>query len=66
MNFPEEPEQPSTRVTESGNTETVTPRAAEPELGVISAGSEITLAAGERVCTNTNRIVLFRKPGGTE
>jgi hypothetical protein len=51
-----EPDLPSTRVTESGNTETVTPAAAERALGVVSAGSEISLAAGERVCTNTNRI----------
>ena len=53
---PPEPEVPSTRVTESGNTETVTPDATERALGVVSVGSEITLASSERVCTNTNKI----------
>ena len=51
-----EAETPSTRITESGNTETIAPRGTERALGTISAGSEISLAAGERVCTNTNRV----------
>lgn len=49
--------EPATRVTESGNTETVTPGAAtERPLGVVSAGSDISLASGQRVCTNTNKV----------
>ncbi|HEX5576782.1 MAG TPA: hypothetical protein VFX40_00335 [Gemmatimonadaceae bacterium] len=48
--------EPVTRVTESGNTETVTPGASERPLGVVSAGSEISLASGQRVCTNTNKV----------
>ena len=52
---PGDPE-PVTRVTESGNTETVTPGATERPLGVVSAGSEISLASGQRVCTNTNKV----------
>lgn len=48
--------EPVTRVTESGNTETVTPGATERPLGVVSAGSEISLASGQRVCTNTNKV----------
>lgn len=51
-----EPEASAPRITESGNTETVTPRGSERVLGVVSAGSEIALAAGERVCTNTNKV----------
>lgn len=51
-----EPEAPSTRITESGNTETVAPGGTERALGTISAGSEISLSAGERVCTNTNKV----------
>jgi len=51
-----EPEAPAPRITESGNTETVTPGGSERSLGVISAGSEISLVSDERVCTNTNRI----------
>ena len=48
--------EPVTRVTESGNTETVTPGATERPLGVVSAGSEISLASGQRVCTNTSKV----------
>jgi hypothetical protein len=51
-----EPETPSTRITESGNTETIAPGGTERALGTISAGSEISLSAGERVCTNTNKV----------
>ncbi|HEX2723233.1 MAG TPA: YMGG-like glycine zipper-containing protein [Gemmatimonadaceae bacterium] len=53
---PADPEQPSVRVTESGNTERVSPRGSEHEVGVVSAGSEISLAAGQRICTNTNAV----------
>lgn len=49
-------EQPTTRVTESGNTERVTERGSERAVGVVSTGSEMTLAANQRVCTNTNSI----------
>ena len=51
-----ETEAPAPRITESGNTETVSPRGSERALGVVSAGSEISLAAGQRICTNTNRV----------
>ncbi len=47
---------PTTRVTESGNTETIDPRGSERALGVVSAGSEIALASGERVCTSTSKV----------
>ncbi|MGI9044572.1 MAG: YMGG-like glycine zipper-containing protein [Gemmatimonadaceae bacterium] len=50
------PASPTTRVTESGNTETVDPRGSERALGVVSAGSEIALASGERVCTSTSKV----------
>jgi hypothetical protein len=50
------PVAPTVRVTESGNTEQVTPSGSEKRLGVVSSGSEISLAAGQRVCTNTNSI----------
>ena len=51
-----EPEAPRTRITESGNTETVDPRGSERALGTVSAGSEISLAADQRVCTNTHKV----------
>ncbi|MGK2962630.1 MAG: YMGG-like glycine zipper-containing protein [Gemmatimonadaceae bacterium] len=47
---------PTTRVTQSGNTETIDPRGSERALGVVSAGSEIALASGQRVCTNTSKV----------
>ena len=50
------PETPTVRVTESGNTERVTPSGSERAVGVVSVGSEISLAAGQRVCTNTNSV----------
>jgi hypothetical protein len=49
-------EQPAVRTTESGNTERVTERGSEAPLGVVSSGSEISLAAGQRICTNTNSV----------
>ncbi|MEO8576969.1 MAG: YMGG-like glycine zipper-containing protein [Gemmatimonadales bacterium] len=48
--------QPTVRVTESGNTERVTAAGSERAVGVVSTGSEISLAAGQRVCTNTNSV----------
>ncbi len=50
------PEAPAVRVTESGNTERVTPGRSERAVGVVSSGAEISLAAGQRVCTNTNSV----------
>lgn len=49
---------PTTRVTESGNTEHVAEanRGSEKALGVVSAGSEIALSAGQQICTNTNSV----------
>lgn len=49
-------EAPTTRITESGNTEKVTERGSEHALGVVSSGSEIALTANQRVCTNTNSV----------
>jgi len=51
-----EPVTPTVRTTESGNTERVTESGSEGRLGVISSGSEISLAAGQRICTNTNSV----------
>ena len=50
------PEAPAVRTTESGNTERVTERGSEQPLGVVSSGSEIALASGQRICTNTNSV----------
>ncbi len=49
---------PTTRVTETGNTEKVieSDRGSERSLGVISTGTEIALSAGQQVCTNTNSV----------
>lgn len=47
---------PTVRTTESGNTERVTESGSEGRLGVVSAGSEISLAANQRICTNTNSV----------
>jgi len=50
------PAAPSVRTTASGNTERVTESGSEGRLGVVSSGSEISLAAGQRICTNTNSV----------
>lgn len=50
------PEAPVVRTTETGNTERVTERGSEAPLGVVSSGSEIALAAGQQICTNTNSV----------
>lgn len=47
---------PTVRTTESGNTERVTESGSEGRLGVVSTGSEISLAANQRICTNTNSV----------
>jgi len=49
-------ERPEVRVMESGNTERVTEKGSEKAFGVISSGSEISLLASQRVCTNTNSV----------
>lgn len=49
-------EAPATHVTESGNTEKVTEKGSERALGVVSTGTEISLTAGQQVCTNTNSV----------
>ena len=54
------PSTPSTRPSEptttpSGNTVERGESGSEPSLGTIGAGTEITLAAGERICTNTHK-----------
>ncbi len=48
--------EPAERVTASGNTERATAPGSEKPLGVISAGSEIALSSGQRICTNTNSV----------
>ena len=50
------PETPAVRVTATGNTERVAERGSEQPLGVVSSGSEISLASGQRICTNTNSV----------
>jgi hypothetical protein len=49
---------PTTRVTETGNTEKVveSDRGSERALGIVSTGTEIALSAGQQVCTNTNSV----------
>ena len=44
------------RITASGNTETASPRGSEGPLGVVSVGSEISLASRQRICTSTNSV----------
>lgn len=53
---PAPPETPAVQVTATGNTERVSERGSEQPLGVVSSGSEISLAAGQRICTNTNSV----------
>jgi hypothetical protein len=48
-----QPSQPTT--TPSGNTVERGEAGSEPALGTIGAGTEIVLAAGERICTNTHK-----------
>lgn len=49
-------EAPQAVVTESGNTVTENARGSERQLGVISAGEQISMYSGQRVCTNTNSV----------
>jgi len=53
---PAEPEIGASAVTSSGNTVTAEPRGSERALGTVSVGSEVSLYAGQRVCTNTNSV----------
>ena len=50
----DEPTEP--RITATGNTETASPRGSEGPLGVVSVGSEISLASRQRICTSTNSV----------
>jgi hypothetical protein len=43
------------RTTPSGNTETRTPAGSEGRIASIAAGTTLTLASGERICTNTHK-----------
>lgn len=43
-------------VTASGNAVSSGERGSERPLGVVAAGSELTLSSGQRICTNTNRV----------
>ena len=47
---------PTTSVTSSGNTVTRNPSGSAARIGTIPAGATLNLAAGSRVCTNTNHI----------
>ena len=51
-----EPDARGETVTESGNRVTVAAPGSERALGVVSVGSEMTLASGQRICTNTNNV----------
>lgn len=47
---------PAPVTTPSGNTVVRTPSSTEGTVGVVSAGTNIALSSGQRVCTNTNSI----------
>jgi hypothetical protein len=49
-------ELPEPRITATGNTETSSPAGSEGPLGVVSVGSEISLASRQRICTSTNSV----------
>ena len=53
---PVEPEVGTSAVTSSGNTVTAEARGSERAMGTVSVGSEMSLYAGQRVCTNTNSV----------
>ena len=46
----------TTRTTSSGNTETRTPAGSAARVGTIPAGATLSLASGEKICTNTSRV----------
>ncbi|HEY5087233.1 MAG TPA: glycine zipper domain-containing protein [Gemmatimonadaceae bacterium] len=47
---------PAPVTTPSGNTIVRTPSSTEGTVGVVSAGTNIALSSGQRVCTNTNSV----------
>jgi hypothetical protein len=47
---------PTTSVTSSGNTVTRNPSGSAAKIGTIPAGATLNLAAGSKVCTNTNHV----------
>ena len=47
---------PAPVTTPSGNTVVRTPSSHEGAVGVVSAGTNLTLSSGQRVCTNTNSV----------
>jgi hypothetical protein len=53
---PVKPEIGTSAVTSSGNTVTAEARGSERAMGTVSVGSEMSLYAGQRVCTNTNSV----------
>jgi hypothetical protein len=53
---PAEPEIGTSAVTSSGNTVTAEAKGSERALGTVSAGSEMSFYAGQKVCTNTNQV----------
>src|SRR5258706_6137676 len=54
---------PTTSVTSSGNTVTRTSAGTAARVGTIPAGATLNLAAGAKVCTNTNHLGDRLKPG---
>jgi hypothetical protein len=47
---------PTTTTTSSGNTVTRTPAGSAARVGTIPAGATLSLASGEKICTNTSRV----------
>ncbi|HJR40958.1 MAG TPA: hypothetical protein VJ812_02665 [Gemmatimonadaceae bacterium] len=52
---PTTPTSTTPRTTASGNTETRTPAGSEGRIASIAAGTTLTLASGDRICTNTHK-----------
>ncbi len=50
------PKAPTTSVTRSGNTVTRNPAGSAAKIGTIPAGATLNLAAGSKICTNTNHV----------
>jgi len=53
---PAEPAIGTSATTSSGNTVTAEAKGSERALGTVSVGSEMSFYAGQRVCTNTNKV----------
>ncbi len=47
---------PTTTTTSSGNTVTRTPAGSAARVGTIPAGATLSLASGQKICTNTSRV----------